>query len=178
MEAGCPALTVLGGDKTVGAPRCVPHGYMLRQRLRERFPDLLLGGWANPHRDGAEQAAFLEDPDLTADFYLTQVVSHHDLPAVEAFLDQTRRRGIELPGIFGVFFYRSANAATLARLSDFIPVPTEGITRDFQSGQSAIEICAKTVRALRDLGANKVYISNLHPDLAGHQLAAIDALAR
>jgi hypothetical protein len=177
LEAGCPALTVLGGDKSVGAPRCVPHGYMLRQRLRERFPSLLLGGWANPHRDAAEQAGFLEDPDLTADFYLTQVVSHHDLPAVEAFLSETRRRGIALPGIFGVFFYRSANAQTLSRLSDFIPVPAAGITADFASGMSAVEICAKTVRALRALGADKVYISNLHPDLAGEQLAAIAELA-
>ncbi|MCB9729685.1 MAG: hypothetical protein H6744_05275 [Deltaproteobacteria bacterium] len=177
LEAGCPALTVLGGDTSVGAPRCVPHGYMLRQHLRQRFPALALGGWANPHRDAAEQAGFLEDPALTADFYLTQVVSHHDLPAVEAFLTEVRRRGLELPAVFGVFFYRSANRQTLERLSRFIPVPEQGIADDFASGLSAVEICARTVRALRDLGADKVYISNLHPDLAGEQLEAISRLA-
>ena len=37
---GFEALTVLGGDKTVGPPRCVPHANELRIMLRERgLPD-------------------------------------------------------------------------------------------------------------------------------------------
>ena len=57
--AGIEALTVVGGDKNVGAPRCVPHAFQLRDRIRESVPALALGGWANPHRPVVEQADFL-----------------------------------------------------------------------------------------------------------------------
>ena len=40
---GFEALTVVGGDTSVGPPRCVSHAYMLRQRIRERQPGL---SWA------------------------------------------------------------------------------------------------------------------------------------
>ncbi len=89
---GFRALTVLGGDQTVGAPRCFPHAYELRQRIRERVPGLALGGWANPHRDPHVQAGYLTNQDFTAEFWLSQVVSHHSLPAVEAF-----QRAMEFP---------------------------------------------------------------------------------
>ncbi|MGH2709072.1 MAG: hypothetical protein ACRDJK_12380, partial [Actinomycetota bacterium] len=56
---GFEALTVLGGDHTVGPPRCVPHARELRRLIRRRVPALNLGGWANPHRDAAEQVDFL-----------------------------------------------------------------------------------------------------------------------
>ena len=39
-----------------------------------------------------------------------------------------------LPGVFGVFFYRSANPRTLEALKGFLPVPAEGLTREFASG--------------------------------------------
>ena len=86
FDAGCPALVVLGGDKDVGPPRCVPHGRDLRQRIRERVPQLALGGWANPHRDPVRQLNFLTDDDFTADFYLTQLVSHLDPGPVDPFV--------------------------------------------------------------------------------------------
>ena len=57
--------------------------------------------------------------------------------------------------------YRSANPATLARLADFFPVPAAELTREFEAGLTPEEICAKTVRALREVGADKVYLSNL-----------------
>jgi hypothetical protein len=158
---GYQALTVLGGDQRVGAPRCVPHAYELRQVLRARAPSLALGGWANPHRNAAKQVDFLLDAAFTAEFYLTQIVSHHDLPAVEAFVREAERRGVTLPGVFGVFLYRSANPKTLARLAEFLPVPAEGITRDFAAGRSAEEICAQTIRDLRNVGVERVYVSNL-----------------
>lgn len=41
---GFPALVVLGGDKSVGSPRCVEHAWQLRAAVRARQPDLLLGG--------------------------------------------------------------------------------------------------------------------------------------
>ena len=65
------------------------------------------------------------------------------------------------PGVFGVFLYRSANPRTLEQLANYFPVPAEGITRDFAEGLSPEEICARTIRALREVGVDKVYVSNL-----------------
>ena len=158
---GFEALTVLGGDHTLGPPRCVPHARELRALIRRRVPGLDLGGWANPHRPATEQVDFILDDRFEAEFYLTQVVSHHSIRAVEQFLEEGRRRGVTQPGVFGVFLYRSANPATLARLADFFPVPAAELTREFEAGMTPEEICAKTVRALRDVGADKVYLSNL-----------------
>ena len=158
---GFGALTVLGGDHTAGPPRCVPHARELRSLIRQRVPSLDLGGWTNPHRPAAEQVDYLLDERFEAEFYLTQVVSHHSIRAVEQFLKEARRRGVPHPGVFGVFLYRSANPNTLARLADFFPVPAAELTREFEAGLTPEEICAKTVRALREVGADKVYLSNL-----------------
>ncbi len=158
---GFDALTVLGGDHTAGPSRCVPHAYELRRIIRERVPALTLGGWANPHRDPDEQVGFLARDDFTADFYLTQIVSHHSLDRVEAFLGAVADAEIDAPGVFGVFYYRSANPRTLATLGRFFPVPAEEITREFASGASAEEICARSIVRLREAGAEKIYLSNL-----------------
>jgi hypothetical protein len=158
---GFEALTVLGGDHTAGPPRCVPHARELRTLIRHRVPRLDLGGWANPHKPAELQVDYLLDDRFEADFYLTQIVSHHSIEAVERFLAEARRRGVPYPGVFGVFLYRSANPATLAKLADFFPVPAAELTREFESGMSPEEICAKSVRMLREVGADKVYLSNL-----------------
>ncbi len=158
---GFEALTVLGGDRTVGPPRCVEYAYMLRQKIRERVPALHLGGWANPHRDPEEQVGFLLQEEFGAEFYLTQIVSHHSIRAVERFLEESRKRKVSYPAVFGVFLYRSANPKTLAILERFFPVPAEEITREFASGLSAEEICARTIHALEEVGGEKVYLSNL-----------------
>jgi 5,10-methylenetetrahydrofolate reductase len=158
---GFEAITVLGGDHTAGPPRCVPHARELRSIIRQRVPRLDLGGWANPHRPAEEQVDFLLDERFEADFYLTQIVSHHSIGAVERFLTEARRRGVSYPGVFGVFLYRSANPATLAKLGDFFPVPAADLTREFAAGMTSDEICAKSVRMLREVGADKVYLSNL-----------------
>ena len=158
---GFEALTVLGGDHTAGPPRCVPHARELRALIRQRVPALDLGGWANPHRSAEEQVSFLLDSRFEAEFYLTQIVSHHSIREVERFLKESRRRGVPYPGVFGVFLYRSANPGTLANLADFFPVPAEQLTREFESGMSPEEICARSVRMLREVGADKVYLSNL-----------------
>jgi hypothetical protein len=171
-ERGHEAITVLGGDRAAGPARCVPHGYLLRQRIRARHPGLALGGWANPHADPAAQVSYLLDPGAAADFYLTQIVSHHDLRPAENFLREAERRGLALPGVFGVFYYRSANPRTLANLARFLPVPAEAVTRDFAEGLSADEICARTIHALRNLGVTRVYVSNLRPDEAPQRLAS------
>lgn len=160
-SSGYEAVTVLGGDTHVGPARCVEHACELRQRLRQRAPGLALGGWANPHRDPERQVEFLLDPGFAADFFLTQVVSHHDLAAVERFLDALSRHRVPLPGVFGVFHYRSANPRTLRRLAKFMPVPVEQLSAEFAAGASADEVCARSIRALRQLGATRVYVSNL-----------------
>ncbi|HZN97652.1 MAG TPA: hypothetical protein VFB61_07985 [Gemmatimonadales bacterium] len=158
---GFEALTVLGGDHTAGPPRCVPHARELRSLIRQRVPGLDLGGWANPHRPAEEQVSFLLDRQFQAEFYLTQIVSHHSIRAVERFVTEAQRRGVPYPGVFGVFLYRSASPATLTKLADFFPVPAAELTREFASGMSPEEICARSVRMLREVGVEKVYLSNL-----------------
>lgn len=170
---GLEALIVLGGDPSAGPPRCVPHAYQLRERIRSRIPSLVLGGWANPHRPPAEQVGYLLDERFTGEFFLTQVVSHHSAGRVEAFLAEGRRRGVEAPGVFGVFYYRSANPSTLARLSRFFPVPAREVTREFADGATPEQVCARTIRALRDAGARHVYLSNLGHRQAPERLARI-----
>jgi hypothetical protein len=160
-QSGFPALVVLGGDKTVGTPRSVEHAWQLRQMLRDRDQTLALGGWANPHAAPERQVDFLTDPHIHAEFYLTQIVSHHHADQVSRFLREADDRGLTLPGLFGVFFYRSANARTLETLRSFLPVPIDDLTREFAAGATAEDICARTIRTLMDLGARHFYISNL-----------------
>lgn len=160
-QHGFESLVVLGGDARVGMPRSVEHAWQLRRQIRDRVSDLSLGGWANPYRDPARQVDYLLDPSFTGEFYLTQVVSHHDPAPVERFLDEASRRGVGLPGLFGVFYFRSARPRTLALLSDFIPVPAGGLAREFGEGVPPEEICARTIRALTAMGARRFYVSNL-----------------
>lgn len=175
---GLEGLVVLGGDLEAGPPRCVPHAYQLRRRIRDRVPGLVLGGWANPHRDPAEQVRYLIDEEFTGEFYLTQVVSHHTAGRVEAFVEEARRRDLEMPGVFGVFYYRSATPSTLEKLSDFFPVPARELTREFERGATPEAVCARSIRTLRDAGARHVYVSNLGHRRAPERLERIlDAVA-
>jgi 5,10-methylenetetrahydrofolate reductase len=173
MHEGFPSLVVLGGDRSVGPARCVEHAWQLREAIRSHVPDLTLGGWANPHVDAARQADYLADPRFSGEFFLTQVVSHHDAPEIERFLNQVDRREVTVPGIFGVFYYRSANPATLATLRQFLPAPVEGLTREFGEGASAEEICARTIRHLHAAGVRQVYVSNLPVGRARKTLSRI-----
>jgi hypothetical protein len=170
---GYDALTVLGGDSSVGAPRCVPHASDLRKLIRPRAPGLALGGWLNPFKDADTQVGYLAAPDAHADFALAQVVSHHAIREVERLLEAKERSGLPTPVVWGVFYYRSANPKTLRMLSGFLPVPAEEITREFADGADADEICARTIRVLRAVGADKIYVSNLGSRGAGKKLAKI-----
>lgn len=170
---GFDTLTVLGGDVSVPPPRCVPHGRDLREILSERVRSMVLGGWINPHRDPGEQLGYLESPDAHADFALSQIVSHHSLDAVERLLAARRALPTAKPIVFGVFFYRSARRATLDQLARFFPVPIEEIEAEFASGATAEEICARSIRALREVGAEKIYVSNLGERTAGRTLERI-----
>ena len=172
-QHGFSSLVVLGGDKTVGRPRCVEHASQLREEIRRRVPTLTLGGWANPYADPARQADFLLDDHFTGEYYLTQVVTHLDMAPVTRFLDETHRRGVTMPGMFGVFYYRSANAKTLQILKQFMPVPVDALLAEFASGATPIEVCARTIRAMLDVGVRHFYVSNLPLMGAATTLGAI-----
>ena len=172
-QHGFPSLVVLGGDKTVGRPRCVEHAWQLRKAIRDREPRLALGGWANPHANAATQVDYLLDECFTGEYYLTQVVSHLDVAPVERFVTETRRRGVEVPGMFGVFYYRSANPKTLEALRDFLPVPVDRLAAEFASGATPVDVCARTLRAMMDVGVQHFYISNLPLGRASATLHAI-----
>jgi 5,10-methylenetetrahydrofolate reductase len=160
--AGHRAVVVLGGDTHDGVPRCVPHASELRRRLRERYPSLALGGWANPYRDPAWQVDLLKRAETYTDFVLTQVVSHHDFAAVERFVEQARRVGLTTPILAGVFYYRSGNPKTLAALRALMPVPVEALSREFgEERLSPTAVCRRTLTALADLGIRHVYLCNL-----------------
>jgi hypothetical protein len=173
-QSGFSSLVVLGGDKTVGRPRCVEHAWQLRRAIREREPRLELGGWANPYADAARQVDYLVDEDFAAEYYLTQIVSHLNVAPVARFLEETRRRGADhLPGMFGVFYYRSSNRATLRLLSQFLPVPVAELEAEFTAGATPVDVCARTLRAMMEVGARHFYISNLPLLRAGTTLNAI-----
>jgi hypothetical protein len=124
-----------------------------------------------------EQVGHLLEAHATAEFYLTQIVSHHSAARVEAFLEEASRRGLRLPGMFGVFYYRSANQKTLAALRGFLPVPAAELTEEFAAGASPDEICARTIRELRKVGARHFYVSNLPLQRAALTLGRVLALA-
>jgi len=161
VHNGFPSLVVLGGDKHVGRARSLEHAWQLRKVIRERHPNLELGGWANPIADPLRQIDFLLRPDVYADFYLTQIVSHHQADQVGAFLEAGRSNGLAMPGVFGVFYYRSANVKTLEMLSQFLPVPVEALKQELAQGATPIDVCARTIRFLIDMGARHFYVSNL-----------------
>jgi hypothetical protein len=152
---------ILGGDRHVGPARCVEHAWQLREMIRSHDSDLSLGGWANPHADPASQVGHLLDSRVTAEFYLTQIVSHHSRDAVERLLAEAARRGLTLPGMFGIFFYRSANRKTLETLKAFLPVPVKELSAEFADGSTPEAICARSIRELTAAGARHFYVSNL-----------------
>jgi len=172
-QSGFPAIVVLGGDRSVGTPRAVDHAWQLREILRERDRTVTLGGWANPHADPDRQVEYLLASTFNAEFYLTQIVSHHNLDAVRRFIGTADRRGLTLPGLFGIFYYRSANPRTLTALKSYLPVPAEALAREFGEGGTAEEICARSIRALLDTGARHFYVSNLPIGRAQEVLASI-----
>jgi hypothetical protein len=63
--------------------------------------------------------------------------------------------------VFFVFYYRSPNPATLQMLRQFLPVPVDELSAEFASGATPVDVCARTIRTLLDLGARHFYVSNL-----------------
>jgi hypothetical protein len=46
-------------------------------------------------------------------------------------------------------------------LQQFLPVPAEELSAEFAAGATPVEVCARTIRTLLDLGAKHFYVSNL-----------------
>ena len=171
---GFTSLVVLGGDRSDDTPRCVEHAYELRRLIRKAVPGLTLGGWASPH-GGRRQVEFMLHSEYSADFYLAQIVSHYQTPAIDEFVNETERLAVKIPGVFGVFYYRSANPKTFAMLSKFIPVPVEELTQDFAANIHPEEICARSVHALLQRGVKNVYISNLPMATAAETFSRVES---
>jgi len=171
---GFTSLVVLGGDKSDDVPRCVEHAYELRRLIRQSEPRITLGGWANP-QGGTRQVELMLDPDYSADFYLAQIVSHYQTDAIDRFINETERLGVRIPGIFGVFYYRTANIKTFKLLSNFLPVPVAELQRDFAENVHPEEICAKSIHALLQRGVKNVYISNLPMATAAQTFSRIES---
>ena len=74
---------------------------------------------------------------------------------------EAERQKVEAPGVFGVFYYRSAKPATLKTLSQFLPVPVDGLLAEFAEGLTPVDICARSIRVLLSLGVKHFYVSNL-----------------
>jgi 5,10-methylenetetrahydrofolate reductase len=177
--AGHRALVVLGGDKHDGVRRCVPHAAELRELLRQRQPGMALGGWANPYRNLEQQTDLLLEQEEHTDFYLTQIVSHHQLKPIEQFLTMADKRGLRLPPMVGVFYYRSGRKRTLETLSAFMPVPVDGLRKDFAEAEAtAMDICARTIRELRQLGIRHIYLCNLAAVTASRDLNRLKQLTQ
>ena len=171
---GFTSLVVLGGDKSDNTPRCVEHAYELRRLIRQAVPGITLGGWSSPH-GGRRQVEFMLAPEYSADFYLAQIVSHYQTRAIDEFLNETGRLGVKIPGIFGVFYYRTANAKTFSMLSRFLPVPAEELQRDFAANVHPEEICARSIHALLQRGVRNVYVSNLPMPTATQTFTRIES---
>ena len=141
---GFDALVVLGGDKSVGPARCLEHAWQLRDEIRRRVPDLALGGWANPHAGAATQVGHLLDEHANAEFYLTQIVSHHSRDRVEGFLAEADKRSLSLPGLFGVFYYRSRECEDAGRAAGLSP----GAGRGADAGVRCRRHAGRDLRAI------------------------------
>ena len=137
-QHGFESLVVLGGDKSVGPPRCVEHAWQLREHIRRHRPDLTLGGWANPHADAATQVG------LPAGRPRQRGV----LPDADRVASQPRRRSSasSRKPIGGAWRCRGCSASsttarpmpkTLDALSGFLPVPVEELTREFGERRDA-----------------------------------------
>ena len=159
-----PSLVVLGGDQ-IGRSAAMRGARVAAARgdPRARAGAVARRLGQSARRSGDAGCGYLADDRFTGEFFLTQVVSHHDdgerrrVPRGAASSGRSR-----LPGIFGVFYYRSANPKTLQTLKQFLPVPVEGLTREFAEGVDAGRRSARARSARSAPPACKhFYVSNL-----------------
>ena len=106
---------------------------------------------------------------------MAQIASHYQIPAIDEFLNEAARSGVKIPGIFGVFYYRSPSPKTLDMLSRFFPVPVAELKRDFDAKVDPEDICALSIHALLQRGVKNVYVSNLPMANATETLIRIES---
>ena len=145
-----------------GRPAAFPHAYQLRRWIRERMPSLDLGGWVNPLRDPAQQVDFLLDPGFEAEFYLTQIVSHHHLEQVEALPRRGPPARRALSGRVRRLHLSERQPEDAGAAGQVLPGAGGGDHsrlrgRAIAGGDLRPHACA----ALREIGVEKVYVSNL-----------------
>ena len=90
----CSAATRRVGHPAVRRARLAAARAAPRARSRARARRL----GQSARRCRSARSTFLTDGNFNAEFYLTQVVSHHDAGACRAFLEVTRRRGADAAG--------------------------------------------------------------------------------
>ena len=144
-QSGFPALVVLGGDKSVGTPRSVEHAWQLRQMLRAARPCDSAGRMGQPARAIPNVRSIISPHrDSHAEFYLTQVVSHHRSKQVSRFVETAERRGVDAARNVRRVLLPQRESADAQGLSGFLPVPVEGLTREFAAGATPEDVCART----------------------------------
>ena len=106
---------------------------------RPRGSDLVLGGWANPYRDADRQVDYLLDARLHR-----RVLPDADRlaprrrPRWRASSSEARPPGRDAAGrVRRLLLPERATRRRSALLRDFIPVPAEGLTREFGEGAAA-----------------------------------------
>ena len=62
-------------------------------------------------------------------------------------------------------------------LSQFLPVPIEELKAEFAAGATPVDVCARTIRFLIDIGARHFYVSNLPAKKTAATLATILQIA-
>ena len=161
VHNGFPSLVVLGGDKHVGRPRSLEHAWQLRKLIRERHPASSWAAGRTPSRTRSGRLSSCCGPRRTRTSTSRRSCRTIRSIASARFSTPAGPRDSAMPGVFGVFYYRSANPKTLEMLSEFLPVPVEELKREFASGATPIDVCARTIRFLVDIGARHFYVSNL-----------------
>ena len=169
-RSSCSAAT-----RRVGPPRCVEHAWELREAIRERQPDLRLGGWANPHADAGAQV----------DFLLDEHAHRGVLPDADRVAPRSRRRSRRFVGEASDAACRAARAVRRLLLPQREPADARGTPRvpagagrraargvrapARRRTKSARAQCARCC----DLGVRRFYISNLPLDTPQRTLGQI-----
>ena len=72
-----------------------------------------------------------------------------------------------------MFYYRSANARTLERPEQVPAGAGRALAAEFAAGATPVDVCARTLRAMMDIGVRHFYVSNLPLSHASSTLNAI-----
>jgi len=171
-----PALVVLGGDRTIGPPRCVEHAWQLRSAIRSRQPEAAAGRLGrNPHADAGPPGGAAGRARVHRRVsFLTQIVSHHHAAGVERFVKELERREVRRARACSECSSTGAPSRRQWRCSrSSCRSRVEALTREFAGGATLSMSGARTVRTLLDAGARHFYISNLPLERTSETLAQI-----